>query len=345
MIKRIITAKDIAARVGVSQASVSYALSHRLDKRALISSETRLKILQVAEEVGYFPNAQAQAIRTGKTGLLALWVPNFTNSVYLRTMRGIQEVASEHGLDVLVYGGTGIRGMEAVLRSFGQRRVDGAIMIARPLDQTAQQLLAQLELPIVTIGGSMTYPNIDSVRTHNAKAFEQMVLHLAAQGYQRIGHISGPLTTATAQERLQGYRRGLTVAGLPYKKNWMRQGTYKSGCAAGLALELICQKTPPDALVIANDLMAIEALLGLHDAAWRIPQDMAIAGCDDIPEAEVVRPRLTTIRRPGLRAAQVAMKLLLERLAGYRGESRTVWLDAEVVIRGSTIQDAQNHTT
>ncbi len=336
--KRILTAKDVAARVGVSQAAVSYAFSSRLDKQGLVSVETRQRILAAAKEIGYFPNALAQGIRTGKTGLVALWVPNFTNSVYLRTMRGTQEVALEHGMNLMVYGGTGAGGMEEVLRSMGQRRVDGAIMIARPLEPQASLVLAQLELPIVTIGGSITYPNIDSVLTRNDLAIEQMVLHLAVQGYRRIGHISGNLETPTAQERYQGYRNGLKAAKLPFRQIWMRQGDYKSGSAGKLALELIRQKNPPDALVVANDLMAIEALLALVDAGYTIPQDMAITGCDDIPEAEVVRPRLTSIRRPGLRAARSAMSLLLERIGGFQGKARTVWLDAKVIPRESSFR-------
>jgi LacI family transcriptional regulator len=336
-VKRILTAKDVAARVGVSQAAVSYAFSQRMDKQSLISEETRERILEAAKEIGYFPNALAQGIRTGKTGLVALWVPNFTNSVYLRTMRGTQEVALEHGMNLMVYGGVGTGGMEEVLRSMGQRRVDGAIMIARPLEPNASQVLTQLELPMVTVGGSITYPNIDCVLTRNAKAFEQMVLHLAAQGFKRIGHISGRLESPTAQERYQGYRAGLKAAQLPFRQAWLRQGDYKSGSAGRLALELIQQKNPPDALVVANDLMAIEALLTLHDAGYRIPQDIAITGCDDIPEAEVVRPKLTSIRRPGLRAAHSAMSLLLERIAGNTSPARTVWLEAEVIPRASSL--------
>ena len=333
--KRATTAKDIAARVGVSQASVSYAFSANPEKRGLISSDTRARILSVAQAIGYFPNRTAQSIRTGKTDLIALWVPNFTNSIYLRTMRGIQDVAGQHGLDILVYGGTGKSGMEGVLRSFGERRVDGAILIARPLEQAALQILKQLELPLVTIGGSQTYAGVDSVLTRNAEAFEAMVLHLATKGYTRIGHISGPLTTPTAQERLAGYRRGLKKAKLPFKKIWQREGTYRAGSAGDLALELARLATPPDALVIANDLMAIEAILALRDAGIRVPDDIAIVGCDDTPEGVVVRPRLTTIRRPGMRAAQAAMELLLERTQGFQGAARTVWLDAELVIRES----------
>jgi LacI family transcriptional regulator len=336
MIKRIVTAKDIAAAVGVSQAAVSYAFSSRADKRALISPSTRERILQIAQDMGYFPNALAQGIRTGKSGLLALWVPNFTNSVYLRTMRGIQEEANQQGFDVMVTGGQGANGIEGVLRSFGQRRVDGALMIARPLSGEAQKIITQLEFPIITIGGSQTYPGIDSVLTRNAQAFTEMVQHLFSRGYRRIGAISGPLETPTASERHSGYLAGLQSVGLPFFKRLMRQGTYKSGSAGELALELIRQKNPPDALVVANDLMAIEALLVLHDAGYSIPKDIAIAGCDDIPEACVVRPRLTTIRRPGMRAAQAAMRLLLERIGGYDREARTVWLDAEVVVREST---------
>jgi LacI family transcriptional regulator len=335
MSKRATTAKDIAARVGVSQASVSYAFSPNPDKRGLISNETRARILEVAEQVGYFPNRTASSIRTGKTDLIALWVPNFTNSIYLRTMRGIQDVAGQHGLDILVYGGTGQAGMAGVLRSFGERRVDGAILIARPLEEAALQVLGQLELPLVTIGGSQIYPGVDSVLTRNAAAFEAMVLHLADKGYTRIGHISGPLTTPTAQERLEGYRRGLKSAKLPFKKIWQREGTYRAGSAGELALELTRLATPPDALVVANDLMAIEAILALQDAGIRVPHDIAIVGCDDTPEGVVLRPRLTTIRRPGMRAAQAAMNLLLERTQGFDGAARTVWLEAELVIRES----------
>lgn len=329
------TAKDIAVLASVSQAAVSYAFSPRADKRGLIAEETRTRILEVAERIGYFPNRTASSIRTGKTGLIALWVPNFTNSIYLRTMRGIQDVAAQHGLDILVNGGTGASGMAGVLRSFGERRVDGAILIARPLEGAALRVLGQLELPLVTIGGSQRYPNVDSVLTRNAAAFSAMVLHLAERGYTRIGQISGPLATPTAQERIAGYRRGLKKAKLPLRKIWQREGTYRTGSAGNLALELARLPNPPDALVVANDLMAIEAILALQDAGIRVPHDMAVVGCDDTPEGVVLRPRLTTIRRPGMRAAQAAMTLLLERMNGFEGAARTVWLEAELVIRES----------
>jgi LacI family transcriptional regulator len=335
-VKRAITAKDVAQRVGVSQAAVSYAFSDRADKRALISEDTRTRVLEAARVMGYFPNAVAQSIRTGKTGLVALWVPNFTNSVYLRTMRGMQEVSGQHGLDLLVYGGTREdAGMSGVLRSIGQRRVEGAILIARPLDAEALQVLGRLDTPLVTVGGSLEYPGVDRVLTRNADAFSRMIAFLAERGYARIGHIAGPLSTPTAQERLSGFKRGLNDVGLRFERRWLREGTYKAGSAGALALELMRLKTPPRAIVVANDLMAVEAILALTDHGFRVPQDVAVVGCDDIPEAEVVRPRLTTIRRPGARAAQAAMTLLLDRMGGYRGSERTVWLDAELVIRES----------
>ncbi len=333
--KRSITSRDVAQRVGVSQAAVSYAFSPRPEKRALVSAQTRAQILEVAEALGYLPNAGARGMKSGKSGLVALWVPNFENSTYLRTMGGMQAVAAAQGLDLLVYGGTGARGMEGVLRSMGERRVDGAILIARPLAETAKATLRQLEVPLVTMGGSLRYEGIDAVLTRNAEAFEQMVRWLAQKGYQRIGHISGPLGTPTAQERLEGFKRGLRRAGLPFRKAWLREGTYRAGNAGGLALELLRSESPPDALVVANDLMAVEAILALRDQGYRVPHDLAIVGCDDIPEAEVVRPRLTTIRRPRASAATAAFELLLERMNGYAGKARVVWQDAELVIRES----------
>ncbi|NJK45198.1 MAG: LacI family transcriptional regulator, partial [Pleurocapsa sp. SU_196_0] len=276
--KRAVTAKDVAQRVGVSQAAVSYAFSLRADKRALISEQTRDRVLEAARAMGYFPNAVAQSIRTGKTGLVALWVPNFTNSVYLRTMRGMQEVATEHGLDLLVYGDTREQGMAGVLRSIGQRRVEGAILIARPLEPEAEAVLAQLEIPLVTVGGSLTYPGVDRVLTRNANAFERMVGFLAERGYERIGHISGPSSAPTAQERLDGFKRGLKRSKLRFEPRWVREGTYKAGSAGPLALELARLESKPQALVVANDLMAIEAILALTDHGFRVRRTWRLSG-------------------------------------------------------------------
>jgi LacI family transcriptional regulator len=333
--KRAVTSSDVAKRVGVSQAAVSYAFSERADKRALISEGTRARILDAAQEMGYLPNLNAQSVSTGRTGLVALWVPNFTNSAYLRTMRGMQEVAGLHGLEMLIYGGTRDDGMAGVLRSIGQRRVEGAIMIARPLDAAAEAVLKHLETPLVTVGGSLEYDGVDRVLTRDADAFERMVTFLVERGYERIGFIGGPDDAPSAVERLSGFKRGLERAGLALHKSLVRAGTYKAGSAGPLALEMMRRGKPPQALVVANDLMAIEAILALTDHGYRVPGDVAVVGCDDVPEAEVVRPRLTTIRRPGARAAQAAMGLLLERVNGFSGAARTVWLEAELVVRDS----------
>lgn len=332
--KRAVTARDVAQEAGVSQATVSYILNDK-GGRTRVSEETRSRVLGVAERLGYHPNAAARTMRTGKTGLIALVVPDLSNSTYPAFAVNIQQEAASHGLDLLVYNNPRTEGTDQVIASLLRRQVDGVILVAQYLSEAEQDALARTGLPLVAVGGSFRHPMVDRVANRDRDCAFEATRFLIEKGYQQIAHIGGPPDTFTGQERKRGYEEALRQAGRDVNPDWFLPGNYLRGCAAELALRLMEQQNRPDAVFVANDVMAIDVLLTLQDRGFRVPQDLAVVGFDDIPECELVRPKLTSVRRSRGDGIPAIMSLLLERLAGHTGPGRVVEFVGSLVVRES----------
>lgn len=329
-----VTARDVAQLAGVSQATVSYIFSNKAG-RSRVGEDTRQRVLEAAARLGYHPNAAARTLRTGKTGLVALVVPDLSNSTYPTFAVNIQREAARHNLDLLVYNNPRTEGTDQVIASLMRRQVDGVVLVAQYLSEAEQDALASTGLPMVAVGGSLRHPQIDRVANRDAECARQAVQHLIARGHQKIAHLSGPRDTFTGQERKRGYLEALQEAGLEADPLWMLEGNYLKGSAGPLVLSLMGSANPPEALFVANDVMAIDALLALQDAGFRIPEDLALVGFDDIPECELVRPRLTSVRRARGDGIEAIMGMLLERLSGFQGPGRVVEFTGELIVRDS----------
>ncbi|BDG20186.1 LacI family transcriptional regulator (plasmid) [Thermus thermophilus] len=318
--------REVAALAGVSVGLASAVLNGRPVRAR---PETVARILEAVRVLGYRPDPLARGMRLGRTGVLALVVPNLTNPYYPSLALAAQRAAWERGLEVLVYANP-TEDLAQVARAAAARRVDGGLLVVSHYRR--EDLLAHLppDLPWVGIGHAEGPLPFDQVVFRDREAAREAVLYLAGRGKGRIAHLSGPQSSPTARARLRGYWEGVRALGLPGR---VAEGNFRYG-GNEKALEALLD-WGADALLAANDLMALEALTFLHDRGVRVPQEVAVVGFDGIPMTEWVRPRLTTVLRPPEAPARAALERLEARLSGEEGPPRVVRLTPRLLTRES----------
>lgn len=327
--------KDIAAVAGVSVMTVSKALRDKPD----LSSATKSRVQALAQQMGYVPDASASGLRNRKTRLLGLVIPAPTDPVYSRVLLALESQAYERGFDLLLAHSLGTTDREdSVIRRLMSRRVDG-VFIA-PVYRMASsapiydELLKQC-VPTVLLGHRAPFcSQFVNVETEDLAASSAVTQHLVSLGHRRIAFFAGPTHSPWAQERIEGYRRGLRDAGIPLDDRLVFHAgsTVEEGAAA--AMQFIQENPGATAIQAANDLVAIGAADALLNQGVRIPQDLSVAGFGNVLVSEFFRVPLTTVRQPKLRLGSVAMELMQKLLDGEHPESAR--LPAELTPRAST---------
>ncbi len=334
------TQDDVARQAGVSRAVVSYVINGRTGGNVRISEETRGRVLAAVQELGYQPNVAARSLRTHRTQLLAVMVPDLTNPFYPLLIRGAQAVAEPHDYHILVYDTNDTPAREhAFVDAMLRRYVDGAILVAFHLETEDVERLLGSGIRLVEIGGRPRPAGVDIVAVRERHAVRELMRYLISRGHQRIAHLAGPPDTPPGRVRLEGYREALAEAGLPYDESIVRYGSFRREGVADLVSSLFPRpgrNGHPTALFAANDLMAIQAIHTLTRLGWDVPGDVAVCGFDNLPEAEVVVPSLTTIDQEAQLTGQRAVELLLERLRSEGPvEGRKESIPYRLVIRDS----------
>jgi LacI family transcriptional regulator len=328
------TQYDVAQRAGVSQATVS----HILNKSTTISfpEETRQRVLTAMAELGYIPDRTARSLRTNKTYTIAAIIPDITNPFYPTFVRGIQDITKQNSYDLVIYNTDGILEEERQsLNSIKQNRVDGLIVV--PFHLSEKELL-DVNTPVVQlIQKPDVPPALDSVFIDNVAAARKVVDHLIERGHTRIGMIAGQENTPPRQNRILGYQQAIAEHHIPLDEILIQAGDYTEQGGYETMLELLKLPAPVSAVFAANDLMAMGALMAIREAGLRVPDDIAVAGFDDIPAAHLVTPSLTTITQYQQNIGQRAAEMLFERLNGSEsGAARSIEMSFSLIVREST---------
>jgi len=330
------TQADVARIAGVSQALVSYVLNGKVV--LAVPEETRQRILDAIGSLGYIPDRRAQSLRTRKTYTIACVIPDITNPFYPAFERGIQDVAEAHGYDFITYNTDGTADKELkCLHSLQQGHVDGVIATLFHLKAEQMRPLWERDMAVVRFEPKRPRPApapLDYLYLDNHAAAHAMVSYLVAQGHTRIGMIAGQQGPRSA--RVRGYRDALTARGLPADETLIRDsGFTEQGGYQGLR-ELMALTPRPTAVFAANDLIALGALMAAREAGLRVPEDVALAGFDDIPAARLVSPALTTVAQFEQSIGRRAAGMLLERLTGAAtGPGRREEMPYMLVVRES----------
>lgn len=330
------SSRDVARRAGVSQATVSHVINRRTVGRTRVASETRERVLRAIEELGYQPNAAARALRTQRTQLVGLLTPDLANPFYPVLAQNVQDVLREHDFELLISNSGGEPGREhRFLETVVQRGADGAIVVAWHFKRDDIQRVLHAGVALVSVGSDYGHEGLGIVASRDHRGAAEAVRYLVRKGHHRIAHIAGDQTTPPGKLRLEAYRAVVAAAELSMDDTLLVYGDFTRGSGASLARQLMAQEEPPSAIFIANDTMAVDAMLALQELGYRVPQDVAIVGYDDTPEAQLVRPQLTTIRQPIAAMGRAAAEILLQQILSPMAEPRRVIMETELIVRGS----------
>lgn len=332
------TQEDIARLAGVSRTTVSYVLSDRQDERVRISQATRERVKAIAAQLGYQPNAIARSLRLQRTQTLALVIPDIANPFYPALTRGFQDgVAAEQYQTFIINTDNIAAQEERALSSIIHQRVDGAVLVVFHLAEEHIERLVRAGIAVVVLGFWIHHPAVDRLFSNDRGGAYKAVRYLVERGHRRIAHIAGPLDTPPARSRCEGYRQALVDSGIPVDEALICEGDFTRGSGRACLRRLMALPDRPTALFAANDIMAIDAMLEAQSMGLRIPDDLAVIGLDDIPEASLIRPSLTTIPQRPYQMGRRAAEMLLDRLRHPRDEfpARSEVIELELVVRES----------
>lgn len=325
------TIKDVAAAAGVSVATASRALN----ELGNVTEATRRRVAAAAERLGYFPHSGARSLSTRRTQSIGVVLPDLHGDFFSELIRGIDRVARMQGLHLLLSCSHGdARELASALRAM-RGRVDGLLVMSPHVDAGVLGANLPPSMAAVLINTRHAERRFSTLTVDNYGGACAMVRHLVGRGHERIALIAGPDANFDAQERLRGYMDTMKEL-RPDAPPLVLRGdfTEESGYRAGRQLVSMAER--PQAVFAANDMMAVGCLFALNEAGVEVPNEIALAGFDDVPIARFVNPPLTTVR---VRIAELG-ELALERLvmainAGGQDKVTSQVLRSELVVRSS----------
>ena len=323
------TIKDVAREAKVSVASVSRALNGGTG----VTAATSERIRATADRLQYIPHAAARMLITRRTHTVGALLPDLHGEFFSELIRGIDLAARARGLHLLVSSShDGIEEAAVAVRSM-RGRVDGLLILSGRVDAAFLRANLPKALPVVLLNSAVKSSAYSVLNVDNHAGAAAMVRHLLSAGHADVALIAGPEDNFDARQREQGYRAAMAEYA-PDAALTIVAGDFseESGYRAGR--ELLLRKTRPRAVFAANDMMAVGCLIAFREAGLRVPQDIALAGFDDIPIARYVTPALSTVRVRIADFGRLALGLLADRLEHPEQESPSAdMLGFEIVVR------------
>jgi LacI family transcriptional regulator, repressor for deo operon, udp, cdd, tsx, nupC, and nupG len=326
--------QDVAKLADVSTATVSRALA----TPERVSPEARARVLEAIAKTGYVPNPAARTLRSQKTYMVLVVLPDLSNTFFSKILRGIEETLFEAGYGMIISDLDGSPEKEAHFAAFtAAGRVDGAILLNGHLfgqSREGEGQPARITIPLVALCEAIPAADIPQIEIDNRTAACRMTQHLASLGHRRIAYVSGPASNSLERDRFQGFKDGLETAGLPFDPALVLPGDYTIEAGVRAGHDLVARSTRPTAVFCTSDEMAIGLMRTLFSAGLRVPEDISVAGFDDIEFAAVAEPPLTTMHQPRRELGQAAASVLIDLLQG-RPSPKLIRLETELVIRDS----------
>ncbi|MGV8912445.1 MAG: LacI family DNA-binding transcriptional regulator [Rhodoglobus sp.] len=323
----------VAEHAGVSIASVSRVLNG-----LPASPKTAEAVRAAAKELGYVADATARSLKVGKTEQIALAVADVGNPVYVAMMNEISQAVTDAGYR-LVTSSTGNDPADqiALLDSLNRGYADGVILSPLRVTEPLIEALRSSRLPIVIIGSLPDGVEVDSVRADSVAGMGLAIRHLGAQGAKRVAFVNGPVDTVPGAARLRGYLAAIEDGGMPLHADMQVNAddfTFQAGLSAA---EVLLDQASPDAIVCANDLLAIATMKVLAKRGIRVPEDVLLIGMDDTNLAELATPSITSVNLGSVTRAREAAALLIRRLNDPSAPVEQVVIAPELTIRESSI--------
>lgn len=331
-----VSLRAVADRAGVSVATVSRVLSNSSHP---VAEATRERILEASKSLGFRPNQLARALVTARSETIGVMVHDISDPYFGELVRGLEDGLRTYGYRLFVASSDRDPGRELeYVRAFDAYQVDAIVFAASALEDAQYRRDIDDVVSDFRAGGGVTVVLSDhflpgqAVHFDNRAGVSQMVAYLAERGHRRIGFIGGPQSLTVSWARFGAYRETLERLKLPTDPNLVAVGDFslQGGIEAGLR---IVHAGQPTAILAANDLMAIGAIRGLLDAGYQVPEDMSVAGFDDMPMAGFAPVSLTTVRVPVYDIGRRGAEVLIQVLDGKNPQD--IWMTGEIVERDS----------
>lgn len=327
------TMKDVARLAGVSIATVSATLSGA----TFVSPQLKERVLAAIDELGFAPNAMASGLRSGKSSLIGLIVPDITNPFYTELVHNVQRRAAAAGRTVILGASDDDARSEAkLIRLMRSHQVAGTIILPSGSEGDCSKLSGYAgDMPLVAVDNAPSGIGLDTVVMDNRLAAELATEHILSFGHQSAAIIAGPSHRFVSRERHYGFEATLERHGIIPLTEHMRRGDFHVEEACKVGLELLGLANRPTAIFVSNNQMLIGVMQAVAAAGLSVPRDISIAAIDDFPWAVAFSPALTTVRQPVDAMAAAALSFLTDRIAGSTAERQRMILAPELVIRQS----------
>lgn len=332
--------RTIAKHLGISTTTISVVVNDAPAAKA-ISQQTKDRILKAAQELNYRPNFFARSLRSQRSFMLAMVVPEISEGYAASIMRGIEDRLLREGY---LYFVVSHRGKPDLVEEYAhlliERGVEGLILVNTPLNTA-------LPVPVVAVSGETAVSGVTNIALDNAKAVRLAMEHLAELGHKRIAFFKGHPGSADTECRWDAICKNARRLGIEVRPELtiQLQGSHKNADAEEPSTpdegyvygkKLLDRKQSFSALLAFNDMSAIGAMRAFQDAGLRVPQDVSVIGFDDIQAASFQNPRLTTVRQPMRRMGEMAAMTLVKRIANPDAVARKIKVQPELIVREST---------
>jgi len=312
------TIKDIAEKAGVSIATVSYVLNGKKK----VSEQTRIKIQKIIQESGYEFNGAARDLKNKQNNIVGICLESLRGPFFSELIDGIETAATDVEYNFIITTNIGGERSSAV-KILSERRVDGAIILSPNLSNEFIHSLVLKNIPLVLLDRKFEHDRVNTILLNNRSGIQQAIEHLHQKALTKIAFLSGVETHFDNKERVAAYIETMEKIHLKHEIQ-IYKGNFRQESGRNLATQIISKEIPmPEAIICANDEMAIGVIHALKEHGFNIPQDISIIGFDDILVSRYIQPLLSTISHPKFELGKLAFETLLSLLKGEKIENVT----------------------
>jgi DNA-binding LacI/PurR family transcriptional regulator len=299
--------KEVARVAGVSTATVSRTINGS-DK---VTPETAERVKRAIEELKFYPNTNARALGSGRSGLFGLIISDITNPFFPELVKSFEDVAVEYGQEVLIANTNYDKHrMEQCVVRMLQRKVDGVAIMTSEMDEHLIDELSSRKIPMVFLDMGKVQKGISNIVVDYAAGIDAAVVHLRGLGHTAIGFISGPMELTSAKVRRKAFVESMKRHGLKLGKEMIEESNHRMDGGHDAMARLLGKKNRPTAVLASNDVTAIGAMGAIYEYGLKIPRDVSVVGFDDIAMSAFTQPALTTVRLPRDEIAKLAFRAL-----------------------------------
>ncbi len=326
----------VAKRAGVSTATVSRVMNGT----ANVSPDTAERVREAVEALNFYPDVNARALGSGRSGLYGLIISDITNPYFPELVKAFEDIAVEHGQDVLIANTDyDPKRMEMCVIRMLQRRVDGVAIMTSEMEDRLIRTLGQRQIPMIFMDTAAGGRGASTVNVDYTGGVTEAMQYLFRLGHKEIAFISGPLTLSSARARAEAFQAALREHGVKMRPGWLQEGDHRVEGGHHAMKRILESGNLPTAVLGSNDLTAIGAMGAIHEKGLDVPRDISVVGFDDIELSGYTLPALTTLHVPRRELASTAFRALFRGRGAAPAKARRRRehvIRTKLVVRGST---------